>query len=113
MTPELIVAMTGMVAAVGALVNTFRISRKSDEAKTAAIEVAVRAELAAAEAAAAATAIIETKDGIFEIGKKLDGRLQALLDAKDELLAASVAKARAEGQASGEQAERDRQRPTT
>ena len=45
--------------------------------------------------------IVETQGGIYELGQKLDGRLE-------ELLRISRAAARAEGVAAGEQSQRDR-----
>jgi hypothetical protein len=85
-----IAACGGVVAAVIGYLNR----RKVDAAKEAA-------ESARQLAAASAREIVATRDGIFELGKRIDGQLDKLLSG-----------ARAEGFTSGEQAQRDRHAPS-
>jgi hypothetical protein len=102
--PATITAIAAVITAVGFIVTailTFMNRRATMAARD-------RATVAADAAVAAQTAIesskrdlVETANGIFEVGKKLDGRLTQLLEA-------ATALARAEGKAEGEQAQRDR-----
>jgi hypothetical protein len=92
-----ITALGTLVAAIGAVILAWRNSQKADEAK-------VKATLAAEAAAAAQREVIATKDGVFEVGRQIDGRLT-------QLMASATALARAEGVAQGEQRQRDRQSP--
>lgn len=85
----------GTVAIIGAIALAYR---QSVEAKHLASDAKDAAESARVE-------IIATKNGIFEVGKQLDGRLS-------ELLISSNAAARAEGVAAGEQSQRDRAAPS-
>lgn len=83
MSPEAITALAALVAAVGGIV---------------AAVLANRAKMTAEDSHAQ---IIATKEGVFELGKQVDGRLTELLNATRQ-------SARAEGVAAGEQAQRDR-----
>lgn len=96
-----ITAVATLVAAIGALAVGWRNSRAASEAKARAAEAAFAAERAKEAAEASRREIIATKDGVFEVGKRIDGRLS-------ELLKSATALARAEGIAAGEQAQRDR-----
>lgn len=102
--PATITAIASVVAAVGLIVTSVlaylsrRATQRAAERATIAADAAVAAQ-AAAEASK--KAIVATQDGIFELGKQIDGRLS-------ELLKSSAALARAEGVAQGEQAQRDR-----
>lgn len=79
----LIAALTASIAAIGVLWTR----RKAAEAAEAAL--------------AAKRALVEIDGAIFGLGERIDGRLS-------ELLKAETGKARAEGIAQGEQAQRDR-----
>lgn len=94
MTPADITAVATLVAAVGALIVAIVTAYNARSARTAAEESKAAAEQSKAE-------IVATKEGVFELGKRVDGRLS-------ELLAASIAAAKADGVTIGEQAERDR-----
>lgn len=101
MTPEAITAVATLIAAAGALivalVGAFVARSNSLRAASAASAAKVAAESAKAD-------IIATKEGVFELGKQVDGRLS-------ELLIETRKSARAEGVAAGEQAQRDRANP--
>lgn len=102
--PATITALASFVIAVGVIVTSVlgflnrRASAEARERATVAADAAVAAQVAAESSK---REIIQTANGIFEVGKKLDGRLS-------ELLASATALARAEGKAEGEQAQRDR-----
>lgn len=87
-------AAGGFVAAVGAFVVARRNRKAGDAAKLAA-------ELAADAALALKAKVVEIDGSVYQLGQRVDGRLS-------ELLAASSAQARAEGQAAGEQTQRER-----
>jgi hypothetical protein len=110
--PNAITALATLIAAFGALVIALRNGTKANEARAAAelakeIAAAKGAEaVAAAEAARLAAEqskveIIATKDGVFEIGKRVDGRLS-------ELLTTAKALARAQGLAEGRAGDGDK-----
>jgi hypothetical protein len=99
--PNAITAITTLIAAIGALVVTLRNGQKANDAKVAAEAAKViaaekgAAAVAAAEAAKTAAEegraiMISTSEGVFELGKRVDGRLS-------ELLALTKASAKAEG----------------
>lgn len=98
-----------LVAAVGALVFTWRNNQKADAAKKAAISTELKADAAKEAAEHAKALLVEINGSVFTIGEKIDGRLTELIHAKDALLEVATARARAEGVAIGEQSERDRQ----
>ena len=79
----LIAAMAAFVAALGGLIMGIRNSGKAE---------ATRAE------------VISTKNGIFELGKRVDGRLTRLLELTE-------AAARAEGRLQGAKEEKARVKP--
>jgi len=56
----------------------------------------------------AAEGLIEIDGKVFSLSKSVDGRLSALLAAKDDKAASDIGLARAQGHAEGEQAQRDR-----
>jgi hypothetical protein len=76
--PATLTALATLIAAVGALFISWRSARSAQDAKTE---------------------IISTKDGVFEVGKKIDGRLT-------ELLKLTEAAARAQGLLNGRAAEK-------
>jgi hypothetical protein len=86
-------AAGGFVAAVGAFVVANRNREKAEAAKVAA-------EVAAGVARDLKREVVSIGGEVFELGKRVDGRLS-------ELLEASIAKALAEGI----QQERDRDKP--
>lgn len=97
----LIGALTGMVAAIGALYVAVRNSRKADEARDKALVAATKASDAADEAKASKAAVMLVGDNVVEVGKRIDGRLS-------ELLETARALARAQGIAEGTEQERKR-----
>jgi hypothetical protein len=74
----MLTAIAAFVAALGAIAIGWRSGRKADEAK--AILPEIHRE------------IVSTKDGIYELGKQLNGRLTLLLETTKKV-------ARAEGRA--------------
>lgn len=86
--------VAALVTAVGILALQVRSGKKADDAKAAAED--------------AKAILVNTADGVFELGKAIDGRLSALLAAKEAEFASEIKRARAEGVAAGEQAQRDR-----
>ena len=97
MSDAVIVALIGAVAlimaAVIGLTTRLLLQRVARAAQLA--------DLARIAAIASTAAIVATNDGIFELGKQLDGRLSELLKTSTEL-------SHAQGKAEGEQAQRDR-----
>ncbi len=89
-----ITALATLVAAIGAVLVGIRNSRKAEVA-------AIAATIAKEAAEASQREVVATKDGVFEVGRQIDGRLT-------QLMATATALARAEGIAQGEQAQRDR-----
>lgn len=78
-------------------------SAKAEAARLAALAAAEHATEAAVLAAAAKADIVQTKDGVFELGKRVDGRLEELLQTTREAataagLAAGIAQERASPQ---------------
>jgi replicative DNA helicase len=112
-------AVAALITAIGAFAVAWRNSKKADRAKVEAAvteqkrlsaieEARVKAAVAAAAASAAKIAaedsnarIIRIGDEIFQLGKRVDGRLSELLDA-------TKAQAHAEGVTQGEADERGR-----
>lgn len=72
-TVAIIVSIPPTLVALGALVVGLRNSRKVDDAREKAI-------IAAADARSAKAEIVVTRDGVFEVGRQLDGRLKELLE---------------------------------
>lgn len=102
--PATITAIASVVAAIGLIVTSVLayLSRRATQLAAERATIAADAAVAAQTAAESAKKeIVATANGIFEVGKKLDGRLT-------ELLASETALARAQGIAQGEQAQRDR-----
>ncbi len=93
-----ITAIATLVAAFGTLILALRNSQKADAAKSAAALAAERAAVAKEAAEESKREIVATRDGVFEVGKQLDGRLTELLKTTGDL-------ARAEGQIEGRAAE--------
>lgn len=94
---QLVVAIGGLAAfvtAVGTLVVGVRNSRKADDAALKAALAAERAADAKAAAEASQREIIATKEGVFEVGRQIDGRLSQLLETAKAL-------AKSEGRAEG------------
>ena len=85
------------MTAVGIFVLQWRNGQKADDAKKAAER--------------SAAALVETANGIFEVGKAVNGTVSDFLKAKEAECAARVEIAYAKGVAAGEQAQRDRQAP--
>ena len=76
---ETIIALATLITATGAVLVGWRNSRKADEAREKAA-IAAAAALTAKEAAEASKReIVLTKEGVFEVGKQIDGRLSELL----------------------------------
>ena len=90
--PGTITSISALVTAAGAVVIAWRRTNGVKAAKTAAEAAQTAAEESKRE-------IVATKDGVFELGKRLDGRLQELLRVSNSL-------ARAEGLIEGRAAER-------
>ena len=95
----LIGAVTGMVAALGALYVSVNNSRKADSARDKAVEAATKAGMAAEEAAASKAEIVKVGSQLFTLGANVDGRLS-------KLLATTEALAHAQGVAEGRATER-------
>ena len=77
---QTITAIGTLVAAIGAVVIGYRNSRKADAAKEKATAAAAAALIAKEAAEDSKKEIIATKDGVFEVGKAIDGRLTELLE---------------------------------
>ena len=101
MIADVIVAVAGLVTAIGIVLASFWAYR----AKERAARAAELAATAAQHAADASTEIMLVHGEIRALGKRVDGRLS-------ELLASSIAAARSEGVAAGEQSQRDRAAPS-
>lgn len=105
---ETLTALAAVITAVGVIVIGFLTYRRTSRADTVAAKAADAAVQAQSAAMDAKAAVVETKDGIYQIGKRIDGRM-------DELLAAAKATAHAAGML--EQRERDAEQsslsPTT
>jgi hypothetical protein len=102
--PATFTALGTLVAAIGAVlavILSFLNRRAATEARAKADDAAHAAERAKVAAEDSKREIIATKEGVFEVGRQIDGRLS-------ELLRSSTALARAEGVAQGEQSQRDR-----
>jgi hypothetical protein len=85
MSAEVIVAVATLVTALGAVIVAWRAAGRAKEAKDAADSNRLE--------------IVATKDGVFEIGKRIDGRLTQLLKTTEEL-------ARAQGELVGRAAQK-------
>lgn len=92
MSADTLTALAAVIAAAGAIVTGILsfLNRK------AARDAADRALLAKEAAEASQTAIVRTEQGVFELGRQIDGRLSELLKTTADL-------ARAEGLASGKE----------
>ncbi len=100
-----------------------KIAKEKAEAETAqvaenAAKAREQAAIAAAAAEAARSVALESKEklvkidgAIFELGKRVDGRLTQLLQAAEELGASRARAALAEGRQQGASDERKRSRP--
>lgn len=77
--PQTITALATLVAALGAVLLGWRNSHKADAAKEKAALAAAAAVTAKEAAEASQRDVIATKDGVFEVGKQIDGRLSELL----------------------------------
>ena len=104
--PGTITAIATLVASAAAALIALKNNQRANEAKVSAIEAKASAVIASSDAAAAKIAaeesraeIVATKDGVFELGRQLDGRLQELIRSQTEL-------ARAQGRIEGRAAER-------
>jgi hypothetical protein len=92
--PGTLTAIATLIAAISAVVLTWRNAiraRKVQEAAVAAHEAALAAKTIAE---ASKAEIIAVQGGVYELGKRLDGRLEQLLKLTD-------AAARASGRAAG------------
>jgi hypothetical protein len=97
--PAVIQATGTFVAALGAAIAavvTVTISRQTSAAKEKSMEAADHAERARVMAEESKQEIIATRDGVFEVGKQLDGRLSELLKVTKEN---ALAQGRVEGRA--------------
>jgi hypothetical protein len=119
-------AFAALVIAAGAFLTARANARKADAAKVLAAMEAAKAEeasvvireQAAAAAAAAAAAkqaalestakIVQIGDAVYELGKRVDGRLTELLDAAKALGVSQAQEALAKGIVQGAKAERAR-----
>lgn len=103
MTADTLTALAAVIAAVGVIVTavlSYLNRQAAADAKERADDAAHAAQRATAAAEASQRAIVRTEAGVFELGKRVDGRLEELLKATADL-------ARAEGMASGrEQSEK-------
>lgn len=97
MTSEQIIALATLVSAIGAVVVSLLNARRATAAAAASLVAKNAAEAAKVAATASQAAIIETKDGVYEVGKQIDGRLTELLKLTRE---AALAEGRLEGRAS-------------
>lgn len=79
MAADTILAIATLVTALGAVAVGWRNSRKADAAKEEAALAAAAALTAKEAAEASKREIVATKDGVFEVGKQIDGRLSELL----------------------------------
>lgn len=68
-----------LIAALVAVYLSFRNSRKADAAKDKAVIAVEAANAAKVAAENSQREVIATKDGVFEVGKQIDGRLSELL----------------------------------
>lgn len=99
--PATLNAIAGIGTPLGViLIGYWAYKGKADfeSAKIDAEAARVAAEAAKADAALARADMILTKDGVFEIGKKVDGRLSELIE---EIKKSSKAEGKAEGLAAG------------
>jgi hypothetical protein len=121
-------AFAALVLAAGAFLTARGNARKADAAKVAAaleaakaeeaaIEIREQAAAAAAAASAAKQAAIESTakmvqigDAVYELGKRVDGRLTELLDAAKALGISQAQEAMAKGIVQGAKAERAREK---
>jgi len=94
--PNSITAIATLIAAIGALIVTVRNGTKANDAKIAAATSAAAAEAAKVAALDATKRIVQTQDGVFELGKRVDGRLSELLELTKK---AAMAEGRLEGKA--------------
>ena len=101
----LVGALTAMVAALGGVIVAWRNSKKADDAREKAAVAAAAAQAAKQAAEDMKKEVILTKDGVFEVGKQIDGRLSALLELTKQ---ASLAEGRLEGIASQKAAQSSR-----
>lgn len=83
MSAETILALATFVTAAGAVLVGWRNSRKADDAKEKALLAAAAADLAKRAAEDSKREIVLTKEGVFELGKQIDGRLTQLLALTD------------------------------
>lgn len=98
--PAAITALASLVAAFGVILGAYWAYRAKD-----------RAAAAARIASESQNEIIRVGTDVYELGKRVDGRLTELLDAAAAKGVTDAALARAEGKAEGEQKQRDRQAP--
>ncbi len=96
MSDAVLVAIIAAIPATVAVVIGLRNARSAAKAAAAAEAAKLAAQTSQAE-------IVATRDGVFEVGKRIDGRLS-------ELLETSKAAARAQGHAEGVTAEQARTR---
>jgi type II secretory pathway pseudopilin PulG len=94
--PATITALGTLVAAIGALVISWNNRRAAAEAREKAAVAAAAAEAAKLAALDSQREIIATKEGVFEVGKQIDGRLTELLTLTKE---SALAEGRLEGAA--------------
>lgn len=97
---QTITALGTLVAAIGAVIIGYRNSKAAADAREKARDAANAATAAKLTAEHSQAEIVATKDGVFEVGKKIDGRL-------DELLELTKQAALAEGRLQGRASERD------
>lgn len=98
--PATLTALASLVIAIGVIVSAV-LSYRTRQATAAASAASANAQRAAE---ASQAEVIAIKGEVYEIGKRIDGRLS-------ELLTEQTGRARAEGITFGEQAERDRNKP--
>jgi hypothetical protein len=93
-----------LIAAVGAVLLSFRNSRSADAAKDKAVIAVEAANAAKVAAEASQKEIVKTKDGVFEVGAAIDGRLSELLKLTEQ---AAYAAGKLAGQLDQERAQAD------
>jgi hypothetical protein len=93
-----------LIAALVAVFLGLRNSRKADDAKDKAVVAVEAANAAKVAAENSQKEIVKTKDGVFEVGAAIDGRLSELLKLTEQ---AAYAAGKLAGQLDQERAQAD------
>ena len=97
-----------LIGVAAAVVLSFRNSRKADAAREKAVTAVEAANAARTAAEASQKEVIATKDGVFEVGKQIDGRLSELLKLTEQ---AAYAAGKLAGQLDHDRADADAEDP--